>query len=164
MKKTKSIIIALAVVFIMVSAVYAYTQGENQQACDGQKGSIFKELNLTPEQQKKLEKNRSVQREEMTKLRMTIKEKRLKLQEALQNSTATKATVEPIANEIKSLQAQLIDNRINGIFAVKEILTPEQFIKFQQMTEKRQGKKPGRFQNWREKIKSSHQDSKKSIQ
>ena len=59
--------------------------------------------------------------------------------------------IEPLANEIKSLQAQLIDSRINGIFAVKEILTPEQFAKFQQMAEKWQKERKGNFRNWREK-------------
>ncbi|MCX5656811.1 MAG: periplasmic heavy metal sensor [Candidatus Omnitrophica bacterium] len=138
MKNIKSIIIGLVVVFSMVSMVYAQTKGESRQHGDKQKGRVFKELNLTPEQEKKLEENRKAQGEEMTKLHMAIKEKQAKLQEELKNPLVTRATIEPLVNEIKFLQAELIDRRIGGIFAVKEILTPEQFSRFQQMTEKRQ--------------------------
>jgi Spy/CpxP family protein refolding chaperone len=148
-------IIGLAVVILAVSAVYAQTQDEGQQRGDGQKGRIVKELNLTPEQQKKLSENRKAQRQEMEELRTAIKEKQTKLQEALKNPAVTRASVEPIANEIKSLQAQSIDHRISGIFAVKEILTLEQFAKFQQMTGKRQENRKERFQNWRAKRKGA---------
>jgi Spy/CpxP family protein refolding chaperone len=155
MKKIKTIIVGLTVVFLMASMVYAQTQGESRQRGDGQRGRIFKELNLTQEQEKKLEENRGVQREELMKLRMAIKEKQTKLQEELKNPALTRATVEPLVSEIKSLQAQLIDHRISGIFAVKEILTPEQFAKFQQMTEKRQENRKERFQNRRERKKKT---------
>lgn len=161
MKNIKAIIMGLAVVFLTVSAVYAQTQSTYKQRGDGQKERIFKELNLTQEQQKKLEENRKAQGEEIAKLRATIKEKQTKLQEELKSPSVTRATVEPLVNEIKSLQAQLIEHRINGIFAVKEILTPEQFAKFQQMTEKRQENRKGRFQNWRERQKGINQNQSK---
>jgi len=154
MKKTKSIIIALAVVFLTVSAVYAQTQNPGQDYASGQKKLIFKELNLTPEQQKRLEENRQAQRQEMEKLHTAMKEKQAKLQEALKDPAATIATVEPLANDMKSLQAQLIDHRVNAIFAVKEILTPQQFAKFGQMTQKRQGNRNWRLQNRRERKRS----------
>jgi Spy/CpxP family protein refolding chaperone len=76
----------------------------------------------------------------------------------MKNPAVTVASVQPLVNEIKSLQTQIIDGRISGIFAVKEILTPEQFAKFQQTTEKWQKNKKGRFHNWREKRKSTEQD------
>ena len=155
MKKIKSIIIGLAVVILAVSAVYAKTESEGQQRGGEHKGRIVRELNLTPEQEKRLTENRKMQREEITKLRTAMKEKQEKLQEALKNPAVTRGAVEPLANEIKSLQAQLIDHRIGGIFAVKEILTPEQFAKFQQMTEKRQENGKGVFKNWRERRKGA---------
>jgi len=157
-QKINSTIIGLAVVILTVSAVYAQTQGESQRRGNWHEGNIFRELNLTPEQQKKLEENRNAQREEMEKLHTAIKEKQTKLQEDLKSSAVTRETVEPLVNEIKSLQVQLIDHRINGIFAVKEILTPEQFVKFEQMTEKGHKNKKGYMQNWRERRKGVSQD------
>jgi Spy/CpxP family protein refolding chaperone len=134
----KVIIASLAMVFLMAGVVYAETPGEDQHKGDGDKEGVFKELNLTPEQTKQLQTNRTAQREESTQLRKSMKEKQTELQEALKNPAVSRAAVEPIVNQIKSLQTNLIDYRINGIFAVKAILTPEQFAKFQQMTEKRQ--------------------------
>jgi Spy/CpxP family protein refolding chaperone len=160
MKNTKSAIIGLAVVFLTSGLVYAQPQGANQQDSYAKKGGIFKELNLTQEQQTKLAENRKAQRQEMITLRSTIKDKQTKLQQELKDPAVTKAAVTPLVNDIKSLQAQLIDNRINGIFAVKEILTPEQFAKFQQMAEKHRGEIRGRLQNWREKHKTMVEEQK----
>jgi len=39
--------------------------------------------------------------------------------------------------EIKRLQANMVDKRVDGIFKVKEILTPEQFAKLETMKDKR---------------------------
>jgi len=82
--------------------------------------------------------NRKAQGEELTKLLSVIKEKRTQLQEALKSPAVTRASVEPLVKEIKSSQAKLIDYRINGIFAVREVLTPEQLAKFQDIAQKRQ--------------------------
>jgi len=71
------------------------------------------------------------------KIFSAIKEKQAQLQQELKNLGVKDASVRPIVSEIKSLQAKLIDLKIKGIFAVKEILTPEQFTKFQEMMEKR---------------------------
>ncbi len=158
MKKVKSVIIGLVVVFLASGPSFGQPQqDQGQPGKYGPKGGIFKELNLTAEQSAKLAQNRQAQRQEMLALRSAMKEKQEKLQQELKNPAATKATVEPLVTEIKSLQAQLIDHRVNGIFAVKEILTPEQFAKFQQLTEKRKGEMKGHFQGWREKRKAMNQ-------
>jgi Spy/CpxP family protein refolding chaperone len=114
---------------------------------------FLKELNLTPEQQKKLEENRKVQAEKTSQLRTATWEKEKELQQVLKDPAVTKAKVEPLVNEIKSLQAQLIDQRVSGIFAVKEILSPEQIAKFNQLMEKRKEGRKGRFNEWRERRK-----------
>lgn len=146
MKSTKLFVICSAVILLMASALYAQEQGGYNQGGQPRKERIFKELNLTPEQQQKLTDNRSAQHAQMVKLQGAMKEKQEKLREEVKNPAATRSTVDPIVNEIKSLQAQIIDQRINAIFAVKQILTPEQFIKFQQMTEKWQQNKKERMQ------------------
>ncbi|MBU1869105.1 MAG: periplasmic heavy metal sensor [Candidatus Omnitrophica bacterium] len=142
MNKTKSVILVLAVVFVMTGLVSAQAQGAVKQQPQEKRGKIFKELNLTPQQEKKLDENRKSQRQEMKRLFSLMLDKQDKLEAAFKNPKVTKASIEPLVKEIKSLQAQLIDNRISGMFAVKQILSPEQFVKFQQMAEKRrEGKK-----------------------
>jgi Spy/CpxP family protein refolding chaperone len=160
MKKAKSIIIGLVIVFVMVGTAFAKSEGEHQQRGDRQKENIFKELNLTPEQQKKLDENRKAQRQDTEKLFSALKEKQVKLQDALKDHTVTRDKVEPLVKEMKSLQAQMVDHRIDGIFAVRDILTPEQFAKFQQMMEKRAKDRKGHFKNSSEKRKGVCQNQK----
>lgn len=157
MNKIKRIVIGLAIVFLATSMAYAQLQGGSKQHNDKQRERIFKELNLTPEQQKKLEENRKVQREDIAKLQQAIKEKHAKLQEELKNPGVTRSTVEPLVNDIKSLQAQLIDRRINGIFTVKEILTPEQFVKFQSLIEKQKVNRKSSFRTGSKSAKGSQE-------
>jgi len=151
MKKTRLIIIGFAVFSLMVNSGYAQIQEKDKQAGGRLKGGIYKELNLTPEQQNKLEANRKSQREKTSQLRTAMKEKNEALQQVLKDPAVTREKFEPLVNEIKSLQAQLIDQRINGILAVKDILTPEQFAKFNQLMEKRKEGRKDHFQQWREK-------------
>ena len=153
MNKIRSIVIGLVLVFLAVSVACAQQKGGCPQSTEGRKGQILKELNLTPEQQKKLEENRTAQRQETMKLRTTIREKEEQLHTALKSPTVNQAAVQPLLNEIKALQGQLIDLRIKGIMAVKGILTPEQFAKFQQVMEEHRGNKRERFQGLREKRK-----------
>ncbi|MBU0503242.1 MAG: periplasmic heavy metal sensor [Candidatus Omnitrophota bacterium] len=151
MDKIKMVIISLVVFFVMAGVVYAQPKGERRKEGDVPKASILKELNLTTEQNTLLEANREAQREESIRMHSAMKEKMAKLQEELKNSAVTRAAIEPLANEIKGLQSQLIEHRVNGIFAVKEILTPEQFVKFQQLIEEHKEAKDGRSQQRREK-------------
>ena len=94
-------------------------------------------LNLTSEQQEKLRDNRKKQEEQISRLSNQLKEKRQILQQELKKSSVTKESLAPVITELKSLQAQLIDIRIEGILAVKQLLTPEQFEQFQQIMDER---------------------------
>jgi len=143
-------IVGVAVIFI---AGVAFAQPEETRGGPQQKNFkeiMQKKLGITEEQHQKLEANRKSQEEVMKSLRAAMQEQRSKLQEALKDPEATRSIVEPIVTEMKSLQAQLIDQRINGIFIAKSILTPEQFAKFNEIAGKHfQGKKGG----LREKMK-----------
>ncbi len=138
MNNTRIMVLGLLVFFLLSGVGYAKTPGGYFHQADWKRKDIFKELNLTPEQSEKLQANRTQNRQEAMQLRQSMKDKQTALQEALKNPDVTPETVAPMVNEIKSLQSKLIDQRLNGIFAVKDILTPEQFVKFQEMTEKRQ--------------------------
>ena len=104
------------------------------------KGGIEQKLDLTAEQKEKLDATKAAQRDQMKKLSGAMKEERRELKEALAKPDATKATVAAIASEIKKLQAEMVDKRIDGILAVKQVLTPEQYAKLQEMKENRMNK------------------------
>jgi len=145
MKNTRSMIIAAALVLVASGAVWAQGEGGMKQRGGGGKDKIIKELNLTAEQEKKFEANRKAQQEQMIALREAIKAKQAQLQGALNNPAVTRAQVEPFANEIKALHAKIVDHRLDGIFAVKEILTPEQFAKMQAIMKEHKKDKGERF-------------------
>ena len=160
MKRIGLVMIGLVVSLFAVSFVYAQEQTAGMHAQkqgvakpDGEKvkEGIYKELNLTPEQQAKLEENRKAHREKTTQLRTAMMEKEKQMQQALKDPAATRATIEPLVNEIKSLQGQLIDQRVSGIFAVKEILTPEQVAQLHQIMEKRKENRKGNLQEGQKK-------------
>ncbi len=155
MKKIKVIAIGLAVVLALVSGAYAEEDyKESRHPVDALKERVIKELNLSKEQQDKLAEHRKAHRESMMKLRAALKEERLKLQEELKNPDFTEATVRPLVEEIKALQSEMIDLRVDGVFAVKDILTPEQFVKFQQIVKhKKEILKKG-LHEWQENKKN----------
>jgi len=148
MNKIKLVVFGLAVVLLATGSVYAQPDRECRGGERGQREDVFKALNLTPEQQKKLDDNRKAQRDDVKNIFTAIKEKQLKLQDELKKPDINKAAVDSLANEIKSLQGQLVDHRINGILAVKGILTPEQFSKFQGMMEQNKEKRKQRIRRW----------------
>lgn len=152
MKKTNTLLIGITVVFLAVGSTYAFAQEERGMRGEQREGRVFGGLNLTEQQKQQLEANRKAQRQEMEKLFTAMKEKQKQLQDELKDPAVTRETVTPLANELKSLQAQLIDHRINGILAVKEILTPEQFAKFHQMMQEgKRDRKDRRIEKFREK-------------
>jgi periplasmic protein CpxP/Spy len=137
MKKIRLLIVGLVVALLAVSSAYAQEQNAGKPDAGKIKEGIYKELNLTVDQQQKLEANRKAQREKMMQLHQAMMGKEKQMREALGDPAVNRASVEQLAGEIKSLQGQLIDQRVSGIFAVKEILTPEQVTKLNQIMEKR---------------------------
>lgn len=130
------------IVILALAAGPAFAEGMGGCAAGHAKGcfkekkeAVFKELNLTPEQDKLLKEAKAAHRTEMEELGKALKAKRDALQNALSAPGVTRKQVEPIASEIKSLEAQMVDRRIDGILKIKEILTPEQYQKLQGMKE-----------------------------
>ena len=140
MRKYKTAIAVIVVVLAMTANAFG------EPGCDfkgkGDKGkkareNITRELNLTADQDKRLTEERTASREAMTALFSSLKEKKNELKDALAKPDVTRQQVEPIMAEIKRLQANMVDKRVDGIFKVKEILTPEQFAKLETLKEKR---------------------------
>ena len=136
MKKKTQLIIGMLVVSALIAG-YAFCETGTCSSSQGKgwhgqkKEAIARELSLTPEQDKLLKDAKESNRAQMAELGKALKAKREELQGALAKSEATGTQVEPIAAEIKRLQSQMVDRKIDGILKVKEILTPEQFQKMQ---------------------------------
>ncbi len=126
-------------------------EGENQKAeRDAKKMEmLIKELNLSEEQAAGLKQIKTQQRQKMRDLRKIMHEKRQQLREVLQKPDIKRESVNPCVLEMKDIQSRMIDERINGIFAIKDLLTSEQFSQFQKLT-----------QEWREKHKGKFRERK----
>jgi len=137
--------IRVAGVIIVIMALIAGNAFAGAQASPqvqhekGSKGKdmIAQELNLSADQQSRLDQERKANLAAMDSFRSALKEKKRELQEAIAKPETTRAQVEPILNEIKKLQSDMADKRADGVFAVKAILTPEQFTKLRSIREKK---------------------------
>ena len=149
MKMTKLLIVSLAAMFLASGMAYANGGADNEGKEGGKKmKEVYKELNVTPDQQTKLEENHKAQMEAVKGMKAQLKDDKTKLQAALKDPATTRAAVDPILNDIKALHGKMVDQRADGIFAVKGILTPEQFTKFQAIMEKKKEDMKSRFHGW----------------
>jgi Spy/CpxP family protein refolding chaperone len=102
---------------------------------------IVEELNLTTEQQEALRQQRTGHREKRKALMETLRTKKEALRAELEKEEIDKERIDSIVSEIKPLLGQQIELRVEDTLAMKEILTAEQYQKFQEFIKK---KKKGR--------------------
>jgi Spy/CpxP family protein refolding chaperone len=91
---------------------------------------IYSQLNLTDDQKKQLETNKQEHRAKMESARQEIKVDKEALRQDLMESQLDRPKINRIHDQIKSLQSQMEDDKLNSILAIRAILTPEQFLKF----------------------------------
>ncbi len=108
------------------------------------KDDLFKELDLTSKQQEQLEKQRKTSRVQRKKHRSLLQDKQEKLRDEMEKKGTDKRKIEKIAGELKTLWGEAIEQRTDTILKIKEILTPEQFEKFQQKKNTFKHKKAGK--------------------
>ena len=136
-KLTKSIAV-LAVLGLMAAGPVAYAEhgGDNLEGGKGYKHGegkdFFKELNLTPEQKEKLKAQREAKKEDNKATREQLKTKMQALHEEITKPGTTRADVNGLVSEVGALKGQMFSQKIDGVFAMKEVLTPEQFAKMQE--------------------------------
>jgi len=110
------------------------------------KRQLYNDLGLTDEQRKLLKENKNKHRERTKSLFSQIHEKADLIRQQLQKDQLNTEEIYQTNNELKKLQAQMLDDRLESILEVRKILTPEQFKKFIVKMEER----TGHFENrWR---------------
>lgn len=124
---------------------------------DGMREKMKVELNLTKEQQKKLDTHRIEQRAAMEKSMLVIKEKREELKGALEQPKLNRIALQKINDELKDAQNEMADQRLEGILYVRDVLTPEQFKKFLSLAPEM---KEHRRKEWKER--RSHDTDRRS--
>lgn len=105
--------------------------------------NIVEALNLTPEQQRKLEDLRYQQRKEAADLRRDMELKRLDLQRELDRDTPNTAAVDRLLDEQGALRTKLGKAKIHHMLDMKKILTPEQWSKVKDRMQARRAERMG---------------------
>lgn len=105
--------------------------------------NFFKDLNLTPEQKGKVEAQREAQQALSKPVWEQMKVKMQALHEELGKPVSDQAVVNGLIADINTLKGQLFSQRIEGVLALKQVLTPEQFAKAQAKFGEHRGKHGG---------------------
>ncbi len=109
--------------------------------------SVIEDLSLTPEQQTQFKEQRQQHHQEVQALQEQLRDKRQALKNELSKPSSDEDALQGIASDMKKLQGQMIDYRIDRVLEMKQILTPEQYQTFHQKIEERKDKPRGK---WRE--------------
>lgn len=150
---SKSVMMAVVLVLGILCAVNSYA-GDNYDKSPMRdrhgidkagKEELFKGLDLTTEQRDKLKAHREKTKGEMKAIHEQMREKKLALKTELDKQIIDKAKIADIATQLKTLSAQMVDQRINSILSLKEILTPEQFQKMHARMEEKMSKHGGKW-------------------
>ena len=133
---------------------YGQVPGENpeQGVRAGQfhknKERFMKELNLTPEQKQKLQDQRESQRQASQAVREQLRAKMQELHAEIGKPQTDPTRIKDLVADITTLKGKMFSSRVDGILATKEILTSEQFAKFQER--RKEGGKKAKYGEWKQ--------------
>ncbi|OGX35456.1 MAG: hypothetical protein A3C36_01715 [Omnitrophica WOR_2 bacterium RIFCSPHIGHO2_02_FULL_52_10] len=117
-----------------------FNKEEMKEKWKAKKEALHKKLGITPEQAEKLDAQKAKHREGLKTLWEEIKAKREALAAELQKKEVNLDAVSKLHNELKALNAQKEDQRLEGILAAREVLTPEQFSQMMEFGKEHRGK------------------------
>lgn len=96
------------------------------------KGGLLEQLQLTPQQQEILMKRRKEQKDARQQMSRQIREKRAALHEEIGKPQSDMTKIEYLTQDIKKLQGQQLDERVDELMELKRVLTPQQYQKLQE--------------------------------
>lgn len=137
------------------------TTGDNQgKSVDAgqfqkQKKDFLKELNLTPEQKQKLQEQRQAARQANQSVREQMKTKMQELHAEIAKPEADPVKIKDLVADINTLKGNMFSSHVDGILAMKAILTPEQFAKFE---ENRKKHGFGKQKGWKQHHGEGHEE------
>ena len=152
--RLRQIIYTLGIVGVMLlsSNVYSQPRGDRFNRPDEMRGEmrekmkarmleVFKQLDLSPEQEEQLKTHRKNHRGQGKEFRENMKAKKEAIRNELQKEELNMENVYTIHKELKDLIMQKADHRLEGILEVRKILTAEQFRKFCELRKEMHPKK-----------------------
>ncbi|MEW5896020.1 MAG: Spy/CpxP family protein refolding chaperone [Candidatus Omnitrophota bacterium] len=115
-------------------------QGFKGNSIEKIKARVKEELGLDDVQQQKLDEHRAIHREQSRQYIELTKTLREQLKTELEKTDLDIAKIHSIHEQLKTINNQMADHRLEGILQVREILTAEQFNKFFELKERRKSR------------------------
>ncbi|MDR4504503.1 MAG: periplasmic heavy metal sensor [Candidatus Scalindua sp.] len=149
----KQFVYSLCIIVVMLfsSNVYSQTSGDRslkheavREKMKARMLEIFKQLNLSPEQEKQLKAHRNKHRESAGVFRQSIRAKKEEIRIELQEEVLNMEKINKLHSELKNLYSTKADHRLEGILEVRKILTPQQFRKFSELRKDMRAERKGR--------------------
>jgi Spy/CpxP family protein refolding chaperone len=150
--KLVKIVVILTVVGLMSAGYVAYAMSEGDNPESGKKdskreedqGSVQKltEIFNLSLPQRDLLAALNTQEERTKAIAAQVKTKTQTLNAAIADPGATLTDVSDLIEEIGALQAQMFSRNMERLFAMKKILTPDEFAKMQELEKQPMSKKP----------------------
>jgi periplasmic protein CpxP/Spy len=100
-------------------------------------GKLVKELNLSPDQIRRLQQLRTAAKGKNRERRLALQTARQELSTLLQGN-ASADQIRQKRQQVQTLQREISDSNFENTLAIREILTPEQRVKLQQIVQQRQ--------------------------
>ncbi len=107
----------------------------------GNVSNLAKELNLSPDQIQRLQKLRENAQNQTRERRQTLQKSRRELAQLIQGS-ASSDQIRQKRQQVQSLQREVGDINFEQTLAIREILTPEQRAKLQEIIKQRRQNRP----------------------
>ncbi len=109
---------------------------------------IFKDLNLSTDQEKQMRALFERQRDDEKKNFEKIRGLQEKLEKEFLKDHPDESNIRSTANNIKIIQTKLLDEHFDHLLALRKVLTQEQFKKFIEKGKKMREKKGGGFKGF----------------
>ena len=137
--RLRQVIYTLGIVGVMLLTSNVYSQPPEEQfnrheemreKMRARMLEVFKQLDLSPEQEEQLQAHRKNHREQAGEFWESLRAKKEAIRNELQKEELNMEEIYKIHNELKGLLSNKADHRLEGILEVRKILTAEQFRKF----------------------------------
>jgi Spy/CpxP family protein refolding chaperone len=109
---------------------------QKQQFNEPERPQLLRELGLKPDQIRQIKMINGENRDKMREANFRLRQARNNLDAAIYANNADPALVETRLREFQNAQAEVAGIRTMTEFAIRQILTPEQLVKFRELRER----------------------------
>ncbi|MGE5444682.1 MAG: Spy/CpxP family protein refolding chaperone [Ignavibacteriales bacterium] len=129
----RSLILFFLMVFV---SSFSYGNDDDVQGKWWKHPNIAKELELTNDQQNRIEAIFSSYRPQMIELDSKLKEKEGKLRDTRRNPNSTREEISRLNDEVEGIRGNMRKVRVDMFLQIRDVLTPQQRTKLEEIKSK----------------------------